>query len=105
MALSQPRSEQKIDEAEATQAIRRDDTQDQISDGEYRSEDKEQLHGKSDQDEHLNMWRTGSCPPEFQGRSTNSFIKRLVRLPLYPPFIAALQGQVLQVAFLPQVGR
>lgn len=78
MALSQPRSETKIDDA-AQASILRNATQDDLgSDGLPDGSEDGDPHDKPDEKEPLSMWRAGSVPPEFQGRSTSSFINRLV---------------------------
>ena len=79
MALSQPRSDYKLDEAPLMGGIiHRDATQDELnSDHPGDTEDKERT---SDTEEPLSHWRRGgnTIPREFQGRSTSSFINRLV---------------------------
>ena len=86
MALSQPRAETKVDDAAAA-GIQRDLTQEEFmrSDGQGgQSEDREQQGQSDDREEPLQHWRTGSVPREFQGRSTASFIHRLVRAACTP---------------------
>ena len=76
MALSQPRSEAKIDEADA--GIKRGATDEDFNSGGAYSDEGE--HGQGgDRKEPLAVWRTESVPAAFQGRSTSSFINRFVR--------------------------
>ena len=93
MALSQPRSETKIDDAAAAnKSIYRDTTQDEVSDTVpgHTQDVEHNPHTRTEEDEPLKMWRTTSTPPEFQGRSTSSFINRLVRAGPLPGHRVAL---------------
>lgn len=78
MALSQPRSEQKVDELLGN--VRRESTQEEVNMGDF-GQAPEQHEPASEAEEPLRKWRNGgSIPREFQGRSTSSFINRVVRL-------------------------
>ena len=82
MALSQPRSETKIDEAAITSKYTQvDDDLGSLGDPEPRQDDE--VHHKDPEQEPLSMWRTHSVPSAFQGRNTSSFISRFVRCPLH----------------------
>lgn len=75
MALSQPRSEQKVDELLGN--VRRESTQEEVNMGDF-GQAPEQHEPASEAEEPLRKWRNGgSIPREFQGRSTSSFINRV----------------------------